>query len=329
MNISIKEKILSQLINAKGEPVSGQKLADELHISRTMIWKHLKSIEEDGYVIEAIKKKGYVLQSIPDLVIPEQIIPNLKTKQLGRTIEYYTTCESTQIIAADKAREGVPHGTVVIAEEQTDGRGRLDRSWNSTANKGIWMSVIIRPAISPQFAAQFTLVSAVAITQAIQEVTNLTPEIKWPNDILINGKKVTGILTELQADMDIVHSIIIGIGVNVNQELSAFEESIQKTATSLKIENGEEIDRSLLVAKILYYLEKYGDLYVENGFKPIKILWESHNCTIGKRIRATTLRETLEGVALGITNDGVLEIKLDSGEIRGVYSADIHLLGKN
>ncbi|WP_427138702.1 biotin--[acetyl-CoA-carboxylase] ligase [Psychrobacillus psychrodurans] len=329
MNISIKEKILSQLINAKGEPVSGQKLADELHISRTMIWKHLKSIEEDGYVIEAIKKKGYVLQSIPDLVIPEQIIPNLKTKQLGRTIEYYTTCESTQIIAADKAREGAPHGTVVIAEEQTDGRGRLDRSWNSTANKGIWMSVIIRPAISPQFAAQFTLVSAVAITQAIQEVTNLTPEIKWPNDILINGKKVTGILTELQADMDIVHSIIIGIGVNVNQELSAFEESIQKTATSLKIENGEEIDRSILVAKILYYLEKYGDLYVENGFKPIKILWESHNCTIGKRIRATTLRETLEGVALGITNDGVLEIKLDSGEIRGVYSADIHLLGKN
>ncbi|MCZ8540081.1 biotin--[acetyl-CoA-carboxylase] ligase [Psychrobacillus psychrodurans] len=329
MNISIKEKILSQLINAKGEPVSGQKLADELHISRTMIWKHLKSIEEDGYVIEAIKKKGYVLQSIPDLVTPEQIIPNLNTKQLGRTIDYYTTCESTQIIAADKAREAAPHGTVVIAEEQTDGRGRLDRSWNSTANKGIWMSVIIRPAISPQFAAQFTLVSAVAITQAIQEVTNLTPEIKWPNDILINGKKVTGILTELQADMDIVHSIIIGIGVNVNQELSAFEESIQKTATSLKIENGEEIDRSLLVAKILYYLEKYGELYVENGFKPIKILWESHNCTIGKRIRATTLQEILEGVALGITNDGVLEIKLDSGEIRGVYSADIHLLGKN
>lgn len=329
MNISIKEKILSQLINAKGEPVSGQKLADELNISRTMIWKHLKSIEEDGYVIEAIKKKGYVLQSIPDIVTPEQIIPNLNTKQLGRTIDYYTTCESTQIIAADKAREGAPHGTVVIAEEQTDGRGRLDRSWNSTANKGIWMSVIIRPAISPQFAAQFTLVSAVAITQAIQEVTNHTPEIKWPNDILINGKKVTGILTELQADMDIVHSIIIGIGVNVNQELSTFEESIQKTATSLKIENGEEIDRSLLAAKILYYLEKYGDLYVENGFKPIKILWESHNCTIGKRIRATTLRETLEGVALGITNDGVLEIKLDSGEIRGVYSADIHLLGKN
>lgn len=329
MNISIKEKILSTLINAKGEPVSGQKLADELHISRTMIWKHLKSIEEDGYVIEAIKKKGYILQSIPDLVTPEQILPKLNTKKLGRNIDYYTSCTSTQIIAADKARQGASHGTVIISEEQTAGKGRLERSWDSTANKGIWMSVIIRPNISPEFAAQFTLVSAVAINQAIQEVTNLTPQIKWPNDILINGKKVTGILTELQADMDIVHSIIIGIGVNVNQELSAFDESIQNIATSLKMENGEEVDRSLLVAKILYYLEKYGDLYVEKGFEPIKILWESHNCTIGKRIRATMLRETLEGVALGITKDGVLELRLDSGEIRGIYSADIHLLGRS
>jgi len=328
MNISVKEKILSTLINAKGEPVSGQKLADELQISRTMIWKHLKSIEEDGYVIEAIKKKGYVLQSIPDLVTPEQIIPKLQTKQLGKNIDYYTTCSSTQIIAVDKARQGAPHGTIIISEEQTAGKGRLDRSWNSTANNGIWMSVIIRPAISPEFAAQFTLVSAVAITQAIQDITNLTPQIKWPNDILINGKKVTGILTELQAEMDIVHSIIIGIGVNVNHDLSAFDESIQTIATSLKMENGVQVDRSLLVAKILYYLEKYGDLYVEKGFEPIKILWESHNCTIGKRIRATMLRETLEGVAIGITNDGVLELKLDSGEIRGIYSADIQLLGK-
>lgn len=329
MNISIKEKILSTLINAKGEPVSGQKLADELQISRTMIWKHLKSIEQDGYIIEAIKKKGYILQSIPDLVTPEQILPKLNTKQLGRNIDYYTSCTSTQIIAADKARQGASHGTVIISEEQTAGKGRLERSWDSTANKGIWMSVIIRPTISPEFAAQFTLVSAVAITQAIQEVTNLTPQIKWPNDILINGKKVTGILTELQAEMDIVHSIIIGIGVNVNQELSAFDESIQNIATSLKMENGEEVDRSLLVAKILYYLEKYGDLYVEKGFEPIKILWESHNCTIGKRIRATMLRETIEGVALGITKDGILELRLDSGEIRGIYSADIHLLGRS
>jgi len=326
MNIPIKEKILSQLLGAEGIPISGQKLADELKISRTMIWKHLKSIEDDGYVIEAIKKKGYVLKSIPDIVSPERITPNLQTEYLGRNIVYYPVCDSTQNIAASIAREGAPHGTVVITEEQTAGRGRLERSWDSSANKGIWMSVIIRPEISPQFAAQFTLVSAVAIARAIEDTTKCSPNIKWPNDLLINGKKVTGILTELQADMDRVQSIIIGIGVNVNQEIDAFEQSIQSIATSIKIESGDEIDRVVLVAKILDYLEKYSNIYVENGFEPIKILWESYNCTIGKRIRANLLRETLEGVAIGITNDGVLELQLDNGEIRGIYSADIHLI---
>lgn len=326
MNIPIKEKILSQLLSAQGIPISGQKLADELNISRTMIWKHLKSIEDDGYVIEAIKKKGYVLKSTPDIVSPERITPNLHTKYLGRNIVYYPVCDSTQNIASSIAREGAPHGTVVISEEQTAGRGRLERSWDSSANKGIWMSVIIRPEISPQFAAQFTLVSAVAIARAMEDITKCSPDIKWPNDLLINGKKVTGILTELQADMDRVQSIIIGIGVNVNQELNAFDESIQSFATSIKIESGDEIDRVVLVAKILDYLEKYSDMYVENGFEPIKLLWESYNCTLGKRIRANLLRETIEGVAIGITNDGVLELQLDNGEIRGIYSADIHLI---
>ncbi|MFJ5772279.1 biotin--[acetyl-CoA-carboxylase] ligase [Psychrobacillus sp. NPDC093180] len=328
MNMSIKEKILSQLIHANGEPISGQKLADELNISRTMIWKHLKGIEEDGYVIEAIKKKGYVLQSIPDIVSSERISSYLDTKSIGRNIIYYPVCESTQTIATEKASDHAAHGTVIITEQQTAGRGRLERPWDSSAGKGIWMSVIIRPEISPQYAAQFTLVSAVAITRAIEDMTDCSPAIKWPNDLLIKGKKVTGILTELQADMDRVQAIIIGIGVNVNQDLEAFDESIQSIATSLKMETEQEVNRAELVAKILYYLEKYADIYVENGFEPIKLLWESYNCTIGKRIRANMLRETLEGVAMGITNDGVLELKLDNGEIRGIYSADIHLMNK-
>ena len=326
MNTSIKEKILSQLLCAQGEPISGQMLADEFNISRTMVWKHLKSIEEEGYEIEAIKKKGYVLKAIPDIVSPERIKPNLQTEHLGKNIVYYPVCDSTQTIATTVAREGAPHGTVVITEEQTAGRGRLERSWDSSAKKGIWMSVIIRPEISPHYAAQFTLVTAVAIARAIEDITKCIPDIKWPNDLLFHGKKVTGILTELQADMDRVQSIIIGIGVNVNQELDAFEQSIQSIATSLKIESGQEVDRSVLVAKILYYLERYSDMYVTNGFEPIKLLWESYNCTIGKRIRASLLRETLEGVAIGITNDGVLKLQLDSGEIREIFSADIHLL---
>ncbi|TQR19754.1 biotin--[acetyl-CoA-carboxylase] ligase [Psychrobacillus vulpis] len=329
MKMTIKEKILSQLLAAKGEPVSGQKLADELNISRTMIWKYLKGLEEEGYVIEAVKKKGYVLQSIPDVVSKERISPYLTTSHLGQNIMYYPICDSTQNIAAEKAREGAPHGTLVITEEQTAGRGRLERSWDSTANKGVWMSVIIRPEISPHLAPQFTLVSAVAITKAIEDITGCVAEIKWPNDLLMNGKKVTGILTELQAEMDRVQSIIIGIGVNVNQEVEAFDVSIQSLATSLKIETGSEVNRPELVAKILYYLEKYSNIYIESGFEPIKLLWESYSCTIGKRIRASLLKETLEGVAIGITNEGVLQLQLDDGEIRGIYSADIHLVNKS
>lgn len=328
MNMTIKEKILSRLLDVKGEPISGQKLADELHISRTMIWKHLKSLEDEGYIIEAVKKKGYMLKSIPDIVSKERITPYLETLQLGNNILYFPICDSTQNIAGEKARNGAPHGTVVITEAQTAGRGRLERSWDSSANKGIWMSVIIRPEISPHLAPQFTLVSAVAITKAIEDVTGVVPTIKWPNDLLVNEKKVTGILTELQADMDRVHSIIIGIGVNVNQELESFEESIQSIATSLKLETGIEINRAELVAKILFYLEKYTTIYVESGFGPIKILWESYSCTIGNRVRANLLRETLEGIAIGITNDGVLQLQLDDGEIRGIYSADIHLISK-
>ncbi|PZX07684.1 BirA family biotin operon repressor/biotin-[acetyl-CoA-carboxylase] ligase [Psychrobacillus insolitus] len=326
MNINTKEKIIAKLLSSQGEPLSGQKLAEEFNISRTMIWKHLKSIEEDGYVIEAIKKKGYILQSIPELVSPEQITPFLETKSIGRNILYFPVCESTQTIASEEARNGAPHGTIVIAEEQTAGRGRLERAWDSSANKGIWMSVIIRPKISPQYAPQFTLVAAVAITKAIEDLSNCTPEIKWPNDLLISGKKVTGILTELQADMDQVHSIIIGIGVNVNQSIKSFDETVQSIATSLKMETGNDFNRAELVAKIAYYIEKYTDMYVENGFAPIKLLWESYSGTIGKRIKATMLTETLEGVAVSITNDGVLQLKLDNGEIKGIYSADIDIM---
>ncbi len=327
MNSEIKKSILAKL-SSTTEPISGQLLADELHISRTMIWKYLKSLEEEGYEIEAIKKKGYVLKSSPDILSPERISPYLQTEQIGRTISYYPVCDSTQTIATREARADAPHGTIVIADEQIAGRGRLDRSWSSAANKGIWMSVILRPQISPQFASQYTLVAAVAVAKAIEELTDISPSIKWPNDLLIEGKKITGILTELQADMDRVHSIIIGIGINVNHTAEAFPNELQTIATSLKIAAGKDIDRAKLVSKVLHYLERYTSVYEMHGFKPIKLLWESYNCTIGTRIRATMLRETVEGLATAITDDGVLLVKLDDGEIRKIISADISLLGE-
>ena len=261
--------------------------------------------------------------AIPDRVNEANVKNFLTTKAYGKRIDYVETCASTQLIAHEEAQNGAPDGTVIISEEQTSGKGRMSRPWDSAAHKGVWMSVITRPSLTPQQAPQMTLVAAVAVTRAIQAVTGLTPHIKCPNDILLNGKKVTGILTELQADPDRVKAIILGIGINVNQTEADFPDDLKSIATSLQIAYGKVINRAELIAKTLHYLEIYTEMYETNGFGPIKLLWEGYSNTTGRRIRAVMLNETIEGVALGISENGMLELKLDNGMIRGIYSADI------
>lgn len=323
MTLTVKDKVLKRLLEADKEPISGQKLADEFGVSRTAIWKYIKEFEALGYDIGTVRKKGYYLVSTPDFVTEVAIQKHLETDRFGQVIVHYDSCPSTQPIAHELAQGGAVDGTVVIAEEQISSKGRMARPWASKAEKGIWMSVITRPALTPQESPQMTLVAAVAITRAIEDVTGVVPQIKWPNDLLLNGKKVTGILTELQADPDIVKSIIIGIGINVNQDESDFPSELSAIATSLKIEKGAEVNRAALVAAVLKNLEKYTDLYVEHGFKPIKLLWESYANTIGRKVRAVMVRETVEGTAIGITEEGMLELRLADGTIRGIYSGDI------
>ncbi|MCG7343051.1 biotin--[acetyl-CoA-carboxylase] ligase [Sporosarcina sp. ACRSL] len=324
MNVkNARDELLKKLFEAQGNPVSGQEFAEEYGLSRTAIWKYIKEFEEDGYEIASIKKKGYVLIDIPDIVNAANIRRFLQTKTYGTTIDYYKSCDSTQNLAHDFAQAGALDGTLIISEEQTAGKGRLSRPWNSTAHKGIWMSLIIRPSLMPQQAPQMTLVAAVAIVRAIENVSGIEATIKWPNDIMINGKKMTGILTELQSEPDRVKAIILGIGMNVNHEEEDFPKELRDIATSLKIACGKKIDRAKLIAEILGFLELYTKMYEKHGFGPIKLLWESYSNTAGKQIRAVMLNETIEGTALGISEDGLLELKLDDGTVRGIYSADI------
>lgn len=323
MNSNVKNELLKRLFEANGQPLSGQEFADEFDLSRTAVWKYIKEFEEDGYEIISVRKKGYVLVSSPDRVHEALIHQYLMTKRYGRQISHYDTCESTQLIAHDFAQNGAPDGALIVSEEQTGGKGRLSRPWSSAAHKGIWMSLIVRPALLPQQAPQMTLVAAVAIVRAIEEVVNIEATIKWPNDILLAGKKVTGILTELQSDPDRVKAIIIGIGMNINHDENDFSEELRSIATSLKIASGHEIDRAKLIAEILSFLELYTNMYEKHGFGPIKLLWEGYSNTAGKRIRAVMLNETIEGLALGISDEGLLEVKLEDGSIRGIYSADI------
>ncbi|WP_432355143.1 biotin--[acetyl-CoA-carboxylase] ligase [Sporosarcina sp. A2] len=326
MNTNIKSELLKRMAGGKEHPISGQQLADEYGVSRTAIWKYVKELESEGYEIGSIRKKGYYLIDSPDSVSSAAIQQYVDSENYGKTIRHVESCPSTQLLAHAEAQSGAPDGMVIIADEQTAGKGRLSRPWSSAAGKGIWMSVITRPKLMPQQAPQMTLVAAVAIVRAIEELTDVTPSIKWPNDILVKGRKLTGILTELQADPDRVKAIILGIGMNVNQQLEDFPEDIRGIATSLSIEEGKPINRAQLTAKVLSYLELYVTLYVEKGFAPIKLLWESYADSIGKRVRISTLQESYEATARGISEDGRLEVVLDDGTVKGIYSADIHII---
>lgn len=325
MQSEIRQKLLEAFSEAKGDYVSGQKISDVLGCSRTAVWKHIEELRKDGYELEAVRKKGYRIIDMPDKISANEIQLGLETETLGRVIYDYESVKSTQTIAQQLAAEGAVEGTIVVSEEQVGGRGRMARVWHSPKQTGIWMSLILRPKIPMQQTPQLTLLAAVAIVQAIEEVTGLSPAIKWPNDILINGKKVVGILTELQAEADQVHSVIIGMGINVNQDKEHFPEHLQAIATSLKIEKGEHIVRAKIIQKVLYHFEKLYRQYLVHGFKPIKLLWESYSISLNKNITARTLAGTIHGRAIGISDEGVLLLETDEGKVEYIYSADIDI----
>ncbi|MBD7936091.1 MULTISPECIES: biotin--[acetyl-CoA-carboxylase] ligase [Cytobacillus] len=325
MESEIRIKLLNAFTTHQDEYLSGQAIADLLGCSRTAVWKHIENLRKEGFEFEAVRRKGYRIVATPKKVIADEIRYGLKTNILGSHIHYEETVDSTQKVAHQLATDGASEGTIVVAEEQISGRGRMDRKWISPKYTGVWMSIILRPQLPPHRAPQLTLIAAVAVVQAIEEVTGLTAEIKWPNDVLINGKKITGILTEMQADADRIVSIIMGIGINVNQKLDDYPKEIQSIATSLSIEKKEEISRAQIIQSLLFKLEKLYQLYLQHGFQPIRILWESYAISIGKRIKARTLSGTITGKAIGITDEGILLLEDEAGVQHQIYSADIEL----
>jgi BirA family transcriptional regulator, biotin operon repressor / biotin---[acetyl-CoA-carboxylase] ligase len=321
----VKEKIIQLFTENDNKYLSGQFLSDELGISRTAIWKYMKELQEEGIEVEAVRKVGYKIIGKSDRMTPTDIQLGLETKKFGRNIFYQEETNSTQTIANELVLNGAEEGTIVLAERQLIGRGRLQRSWVTSGGKAIAMSLILRPSISPKVAPQLTLLTAVAIACAIEKVTGLQPNIKWPNDILINKRKVCGILTEMQGDADCIKSVVIGIGINVNQVEEDYPMELADIATSLRIEKGQTFMRAKLIQVILAEFEKYYAIFLEKGFKPIKILWESYAISLGKQIRATTLTEEIVGNAIGITDEGQLLIEDHLGEIHTIYSADISI----
>ncbi len=319
----MRSKLLKLLIDKQGEFVSGEAISHFLSCSRTAIWKHIEELRKAGYKVEAAPRRGYRIIHQPNLLTENEIKAGLKTKYVGKNVVYEKSVTSTQEIAHRLASDGAVEGTVVVADEQLSGKGRLGRSWVSPSGTGIWLSMILRPKIPPQQAPQLTLLTAVAVVRAIKDFTGLLGDIKWPNDILVNGKKLVGILTEMKADPDQIHSVIIGIGINVNQDV--FQPEIKEIATSVKIETGTEINRAGLMQSIMLQFEQLYELFLKEGFLAIKQIWEAYAITLGRRIIARTYTGAIEGYAKGITNEGVLLLEDDFGTIHHIYSADIEI----
>ncbi|UTR14659.1 biotin--[acetyl-CoA-carboxylase] ligase [Salipaludibacillus sp. LMS25] len=317
----MKGQVLKLLREHNTTFLSGEKMSRLLGCSRTAIWKHIAALRKEGYEIIASQNKGYQLKETGPMLSEHDILSYLSDDSLFTNVMFYRSVNSTQIAAQKHVSDGMTHGTLVVADEQKNGKGRLGRTWSSEKGLGVWMSLIVKPDIAFEQAPQLTLLTAVAVTRAIEKMSDVEITIKWPNDLLINGKKVCGILTEMQADTDRLLSVIIGIGLNVNHQ--KFPDPLTDIATSLFVETGKTYHRAQLIGTILDEFTKLYHIYLEDGFTIIKPLWEAHASSIGKRIKARTVTAVIEGKALGINNDGVLLLKDEAGKLHKIYSADI------
>lgn len=314
----MQEKIVDFLKRKQGY-VSGEQLGSHLGVSRQALWKHINELKDSGYEIVAVPHLGYKLVSLPDRLFASEISFGLNTRYIGRRIYYYETVSSTMDIAMELGIKGASEGTIVVAEAQTEGRGRLGRRWLSPKYKGIYTSIILRPNILPNSASFFSLLSAISVCGAVEEMLGLEVEIKWPNDLLIGNRKFAGILTELSGEIDEVRFIVIGAGINVNSS----RDSLPPGATSLKEENGSFVNRADLLKEILRKVEQYYIIFNSKGSAPIIEEWQSHRNTIGKRIKVTCKNCHLEGMAVDIDTDGALLVRTDSGIVKKVMAGDV------
>ena len=307
-----------------GGTVSGVELSERLGITRAAIWARIEELRRLGYEIEASPHRGYRLIGAPDLLHADDLLARLgPTKVVGRDIRVFQETTSTSDVLEKLAQDGVKEGVVVFAEAQTKGRGRLGRTWVSPAGKGLWFSVLLRPALRPQEATQLTVVAATALARAVQTHTGLTPEIKWPNDLLLRGRKAAGILTELHAELDHIKSTILGVGLDVNQTAKEFPVALRPHATSLGVESGHPWDRAALAAAILRELDRDYERLNRGEFAALADEWEARCTTLGRNISIRLGGRCLEGRAESLDSDGALLLRTQHGHLERIVGGDL------
>jgi len=317
--LKMRQKLLRLLNN--GDFISGEILAKKLNVSRTAVWKQINNLGKIGYKFESVKNKGYRLVSKPDKPIPEEITPYLDTRIIGREFHYFEKVGSTNTKAKELIKKDAAEGTVVVSDIQTHGRGRKNRTWISKEG-GLWFSIVLYPDIQPEFGMVLTMASSVAVVESLETVAGIDTVIKWPNDVLINKKKVCGILTEFDAEIDKINYAIIGIGINVNNDI---DDSLKNSATSIKKEIGRGVSKINLLRSIINNFDKYY-LYIKDGkYDKIQSEWLPHSNIIGKKIIVKQNTKTTKGIVKNIDKNGSLILNTDRGKIR-ILSGDVQYL---
>lgn len=321
----MRKRILELLRAAGANPVSGEEISKELDVSRTAIWKHIQALKSEGYQIESVPKKGYILKEAPDRLFPQEITSCLKTKWLGHSICYEDSVDSTNNLAKSLANAGCENGLLVVAEEQGAGKGRLSRGWISPYAKGIWFSVVLKPPFLPQEASKCTLLAAVAVVKSINKLKGVQASIKWPNDVLLNGRKLVGILTEMNAEFGHINYVVIGTGINTHTTPEDYPPEVRDLAVSIAQVAEEPFTRVQLLADILKNMEELYELAVEKGFDPVLDEWRKYSCTLGQEVKVIAPDETYFGKALDIDSEGLLLVQRADGTVEKVVAGDVSI----
>jgi BirA family biotin operon repressor/biotin-[acetyl-CoA-carboxylase] ligase len=302
--------------------VSGDFIAARLHVSRTAVWKYINHLERLGYVFQKSKGKGYRMTGVPDKLYSWEIDRHLRTDATGRKVVHREDVDSTNLLAFKLALSGEPEGTCVVAESQGAGKGRLGRKWFSPAGKNLCISVILRPHIHPSSVYPITFLSSLAAYDTIEELTGIKPSLKWPNDILINGKKICGTLIELSTEADMVRFVVVGIGFNINMQYGELNEEIQNKATSLLIETKKIYERALVCGILLNHLEEHYRYFRQHGAVGTCSVWEERAAIKGKTLEINQMGESYRGIAEGIDRDGAMLLNVD-GEVKKIIAGDV------
>lgn len=321
----MKSQILALLRESDGY-LSGQVLCERFGVTRAAIWKAIGQLKKDGYEIEAVRNRGYRLATLPDVLSKDELESRLHTKWAGKNLEYHESLGSTNVRARLLAEEGAPEGTLVVADAQTAGRGRRGRSWTSPAGKNLYFTILLRPDFIPDKAPMLTLVMALAVQRAIAEISGCKTDIKWPNDIVLNGKKVTGILTEMSVQSDYIDNVVIGVGINVKPQ--EFAPELADKAASLEAELGQSISRALLLEKIMEHFERDYALFLKQ--LDLSLLMQDYNACLvnhGREVEVLEPTGAYKGTAEGINEKGELLVRLPDGRINEIYAGEVSVRG--